>query len=126
METINISVNVKVDLSESTKDFIAKLFNANAPTVKAEEKPATNPTAKPEKPAVTPSVIKAEEKPTAQAAKAEEEATVSIEDVRKVLAEKVNEHRNEIKEKLNEFGAPSVTKLDKSKYQEMYNFLKSL
>ena len=43
-----------------------------------------------------------------------------------MLAQKVNEHRGVIKQKLNEFGAPSVTKLDPSKYDEMYNFLKSL
>ena len=43
-----------------------------------------------------------------------------------MLAQKVNEHRDVIKQKLNEFGAPSVTKLDPSKYDEMYNFLESL
>ena len=43
-----------------------------------------------------------------------------------MLAEKVNEHRDEIKQKLNELGAPSVTKLDPAKYDEMYNFLESL
>ena len=43
-----------------------------------------------------------------------------------MLAKKVNEHRDEIKQKLNELGAPSVTKLDPAKYDEMYNFLESL
>ena len=43
-----------------------------------------------------------------------------------MLAQKVNEHRDTIKQKLDEFGAPSVTKLDPSKYDEMYNFLESL
>ena len=54
------------------------------------------------------------------------ESAVSIEDVRKVLAEKVNDHRGAIKNKLDSLGAPSVTKLDPSKYAEMLDFLKSL
>lgn len=53
-------------------------------------------------------------------------STISIESVRAVLATKVNDHREAIKNKLNELGAPSVTKLDPSKYQEMYDFLNSL
>ena len=44
----------------------------------------------------------------------------------KELSEKVNAHRNEIKGKLSALGAPSVTKLDQSKYQEMYDFLIAL
>ena len=51
---------------------------------------------------------------------------LSINDVRKLLAEKVNEHRAEIKDKLTELGAPSVTKLNKSKYQELFDFLNTL
>ena len=51
---------------------------------------------------------------------------ISIEDVREVLSKKVATHRSEIKEKLTELGAPSVTKLDKSKYSYMLNFLNSL
>ena len=50
----------------------------------------------------------------------------NIEDVRTALAKKVNTHRDVIKAKLNEFGAPSVTKLDPDKYDDMYNFLMSL
>ena len=60
------------------------------------------------------------------AAPAAPAAEITINDVRKALAEKVNEHRTEIKDKLTELGAPSVTKLDKSKYQEMLNFLNTL
>ena len=44
----------------------------------------------------------------------------------RLAAQKVNEHRDVIKQKLNELGAPSVTKLNPSKYDEMYNFLESL
>ena len=46
--------------------------------------------------------------------------------MRKALASKVANHRAEIKDKLDEFGAPSVTKLDPAKYQEMLDYLNSL
>ena len=95
METIKISVEVSVNLSENTQKFLTSLFgNAIAPS--------------------------------APAAPAASSASKSIEDVRGMLAKKVNEHRDVIKQKLNELGAPSVTKLDPAKYDEMYNFLKSL
>ena len=98
METIKISVEVSVNLSENTQNFIKSLFgNAIAPSASA-----------------------------APAAKSAPSASKNIEDVRGMLAEKVNEHRDEIKQKLNELGAPSVTKLDPAKYDEMYNFLESL
>jgi len=64
-----------------------------------------------------------EKKPEPQAQPA---STITIESVRAVFATKVNDHREAIKNKLNELGAPSVTKLDPSKYQEMYDFLNSL
>ena len=95
METIKISVEVSVNLSENTQKFLTSLFgNAIAPS--------------------------------APAAPAASSASKSIEDVRGMLAKKVNEHRDVIKQKLNELGAPSVTKLDPTKYDEMYNFLESL
>ena len=92
METIKISVNVSVNLSENTQNFIKSLFNAA---------------------------------PAAPAAPAGS-SSKTIEDVRKALSQKVNDHRSAIKEKLNELGAPSVTKLDPSKYDEMFNFLEAL
>ena len=95
METIKISVEVSVNLSENTQKFLTSLFgNAIAPS--------------------------------APAAPAASSASKSIEDVRGMLAKKVNEHRDVIKQKLNELGAPSITKLDPAKYDEMYNFLESL
>ena len=51
---------------------------------------------------------------------------ISIEDVRALLSEKIAKHRKEIKDELTSLGAPSVTKLDKSKYPDMINFLNSL
>ena len=67
-----------------------------------------------------------EEKPGPSKEEQKSAKTVSIEDVRGVLTTKVNDHREAIRAKLNEFGAKSVTTLDPSKYNEMYEFLKSL
>lgn len=127
MEAIKISVEVSVNLSENTQNFIKSLFGGAMVTATTQtQKPAQAPKTQapaaapaPTKPAATPA-------PGAPAAQAASSASKSIEDVRKMLAQKVNEHRDVIKQKLNEFGAPSVTKLDPSKYDEMYNFLESL
>ena len=127
LEPIKVSVDVNVHLSEKTEQFILGLFSGKsvnnikpvAPAAKSESKPAA-PAAKPES------------KPAAPAAKPESKSAntasdnISIEDVREALSKKVATHRSEIKEKLTELGAPSVTKLDKSKYSEMLNFLNSL
>ena len=133
METIKISVEVSVNLSENTQKFLTSLFgNAIAPSAPAApaSKPApttpapAKPTPQPAAPAQTQSAAKPA--PSAPAAPAASSASKSIEDVRGMLARKVNEHRDVIKQKLNELGAPSVTKLDPAKYDEMYNFLESL
>ena len=122
METLKFSIDVNVNISfdKNTSGLFSNAVNAalagilsgprchcNAPTIEPAEKVAEKPAEKvAEKPAAT--------------------TGVSIEDVRKALASKVNEHRQEIKEKLEELGAPSVTKLGPSKYEEMYNYLTSL
>lgn len=130
METIKISVEVSVNLSENTQNFIKSLFiGATAATTQV-QKPApavssnsaSTQSPKPKVPATAP----ASAKPAAPAAPATQATSKSIEDVRKMLAQKVNEHRDVIKQKLNELGAPSVTKLDPAKYDEMYNFLNAL
>lgn len=137
MEAIKISVEVSVNLSENTQNFIKLLFGKAAVTTTANaQKPATavqaqapKPQApKPQAPAATSAPTKSVANPVsgAPAAQAASSASKSIEDVRKMLAQKVNEHRDVIKQKLNELGAPSVTKLNPSKYDEMYNFLESL
>lgn len=137
MEAIKISVEVSVNLSENTQNFIKSLFAAGlpsgaqvaasvskpAPAALAKPAPA-KPTPQPAAPAPTkPAAAPAPGAPAAQAASS---ASKSIEDVRAMLAKKVNEHRDVIKQKLNELGAPSVTKLDPAKYDEMFNFLESL
>ena len=135
MEAIKISVEVSVNLSENTQNFIKSLFGKAVVTTAANaQKPATAAPApksqapKPQAPAATSAPTKSVANPAsgAPAVQAASSASKSIEDVRKMLAQKVNEHRDVIKQKLNEFGAPSVTKLDPSKYDEMYNFLESL
>lgn len=139
METIKISVEVSVNLSENTQNFIKSLFgNAIAPSASAApaaksapSAPATPAKPAPAKPTPQPAAhaqtqSAAKSAPSAPAAPAASSASKNIEDVRGMLAEKVNEHRDEIKQKLNELGAPSVTKLDPAKYDEMYNFLESL
>ena len=134
METIKISVEVSVNLSDNTQKFLTSLFgNAIAPSAPAPSAPAptapakpapAKPTPQPAAPAQTQSAAKPA--PSAPAAPAASSASKSIEDVRAMLAKKVNEHRDVIKQKLNELGAPSVTKLDPAKYDEMFNFLESL
>ena len=137
MEAIKISVEVSVNLSENTQNFIKSLFGKAAVTTTANaQKPATAAPAqapkpqapKPQAPAAASVPTKSVANPVsgAPAAQAASSASKSIEDVRKMLAQKVNEHRDVIKQKLNELGAPSVTKLNPSKYDEMYNFLESL
>ena len=135
MESIKISVEVNVNLSENTQNFIKSLFTAT-PTAPAAKKPTAPVAKKPTADAApvakkpTADVAPVVEKPTADAApvakKPAATASINIEDVRKMLAAKVSNHRAEIKEKLNSLGAPSVTKLDPAKYEDMYNYLNNL
>lgn len=141
MEAIKISVEVSVNLSENTQNFIKSLFGGamvtattqtQKPAPAAPAKPASQPAPaqapKPQAPAAAPAQTQSAAKPapSAPAAPAASSVSKSIEDVRGMLAKKVNEHRDVIKQKLDELGAPSVTKLDPAKYDEMYNFLESL
>ena len=142
MEAIKISIEVSVNLSENTQSFIKSLFGSACQCTS--QKPAATPapsapaapvapakseeSKKPSTPAVAPAPTKpvATPAPSAPAAPAAYSASKTIEDVRAELAKKVNDHRDTIKNKLTELGAPSVTKLDPSKYDEMYNFLVTL
>ena len=120
LEPIKVSVDVNVHLSEKTEGFILDLVKSIMPdVVKATAAPAAKPAAPAAKP--TTPAAKPESKPENTASD-----NISIEDVREALSKKVATHRSEIKEKLTELGAPSVTKLDKSKYSDMLNFLNSL
>ena len=128
MEAIKIYVEVSVNLSESTQNFIKSLFAVphcedRKPEVAVKSVVTSAPTqpaaSAPSKPDATPAL-------GASATPATSSASKNIEDVRGMLAKKVNDHRDIIKQKLNELGAPSVTKLDPAKYNEMYNFLAAL
>ena len=98
METIKMSLEITLNFSKSAQTFIKSLITAQNDAPDKPEKAA------PDKP----------------------ENNVTIEDVRIELAKKVKDHRDEIKQKLNEFGAPSVTKLNPEKYNEMIEFLNTL
>jgi hypothetical protein len=146
METLKFSIDVNVNISfdKNTSGLFSNAVNAalagilsgprchcNAPTIepaeKVAEKPAEKVAEKPAEKVAEKPAEKVAEKPAEKVAEKPAATTgVSIEDVRKALASKVNEHRQEIKEKLEELGAPSVTKLGPSKYEEMYNYLTSL
>ena len=106
METIKVSLEITLNFSKSAQAFIKSLITAQNGAPDKPEKAAPD---KPEK--------AAPDKP---------ENNVTIEDVRIELAKKVKDHRDEIKQKLNEFGAPSVTKLNPEKYNEMIEFLNTL
>lgn len=123
MNEIKLSVSVNIDFSESTKSFLKEMFSCGIkPEVKPTAKPEAKPTTKPE--AKSTAQAQASKSETAETTK--EASSISIDDVRKALSLKVNAHRGEIKDKLNELGAHSVTKLDTSKYKEIYDFLNSL
>lgn len=138
-----IKINIEVSLSEATQKFLTSILAGNTritsvmpETTQVHEpvKPAT--VSMPQtKPAPTPQPAKpvqpekpaepAHSTPVAPASSASEPQR-KIEEVRKALVAKVNDHRDVIKQKLNELGAPSVTKLDPAKYNEMYDFLINL
>lgn len=139
-----IKINIEVSLSEATQKFLTSILAGNThitpvmpETTQVHEpvKPATvsmpqtkpAPTPQPAKPAQAEKPAEpVHSAPVAPAVSSASEPQRKIEEVRKALAAKVNDHRDVIKQKLNELGAPSVTKLDPAKYNEMYDFLTNL
>lgn len=151
-----VSISVNVDLSQGTKDFVSQIVEKKieaAQEANSSLKESLEPikailgmsqsgrcnTVNPHPVAIEGVAVTEEARAMdkAKAAKAEEQKpvkaeeqkpakAVTIEDVRAALASKVNDHRDAIKAKLDELGAPSVTKLDPSKYEEMHKFLNSL
>ena len=122
MEPIQINVTIKFD--DATQAFLGSLFGGLVKPAGEQTKPAEQQTKpaeqKPAKPAEQP-------KPTAAApAAAPAQPSITIDSLRELAMTKMNAHRVEIKQKLTELGTPSITKLDVSKYQEMYDFLKGL
>ena len=130
MEPIQINVSVELNLSQDVKNFLASVVSNHvaAPAAPAPKAPEALKPAAPAAPAPKAPEAPKPAAPAAPAAPAPapEAPGVTIEQVRQALAAKVNGHREEIKEKLNSLGAPSVTKLDPAKYDEMFTFLNGL
>ena len=144
MEPIQINVTVKFD--DATQAFLSSLFgNVTKPAVEQPKlakpteqvKPAAEQTKPapaepaPAEPTPAKSAESAPAKPaepvaTATIATAPKQSSITIDSLRELAMTKMNAHRVEIKQKLTELGTPSITKLDVSKYQEMYDFLKGL
>lgn len=128
METIKVSIDINVNFSEGTQNFIRSLFAPCCSTtgsVSDQEQAQEN---KAKAPIVSDAGSVQAQGTVAPKAKLDvkPESGIDIEAVRKAVAEKINEHRDEIKGKLTELGAPSITKLDPAKYQEMFDFVKAL
>lgn len=138
MEPIQINVTIKFD--DATQAFLGSLFGglvkpageqtkpATQQKPAAEQKPAEQKPAE-QKPAEQPKPAKPAEQPkpaAAAPAAAPAQSSITIDSLRELAMTKMNAHRVEIKQKLTELGTPSITKLDVSKYQEMYDFLKGL
>lgn len=129
MEPIQINVTVKFD--DATQAFLSSLFGNVAKLAVEQSKPAKpaepvrpvaeQPKSEPAKPAEQPKPAAAALAPTAST-----QSSITIDSLRELAMTKMNAHRVEIKQKLTELGTPSITKLDVAKYQEMYDFLKSL
>lgn len=124
-----IQINVVVSLDERTTNFLTNLFGgiAQAPAKPAAPAAPAKPV-EPVKPATPAAPTKPAEpaKPAAQAPAATQGSTVTIDALRELAMQKMNTHRAEIRQKLDELQSTSLTKLDSSKYQEMYDFLNSL
>lgn len=128
MEPIKISIDVNLNVSESTRAFFVNLFGGNqsnkpltrVDTTPAPTQPAASaPTLEPVKTAPSAPVAPAPSTPVSTPAH-------TIDELRKALASKVNVHRAAIKAKLQAYGAESLTTLAKENYNEMYDFLASL
>lgn len=140
METIKISVDVNINLSNDVKQFIASLFSCNcgakptpietpaAPTKPAPAAPAKPaPAAPAEKPGPaekpSPSNAPVAEKP---AEKPADKTPVTIEQIRAAVSKKSKTHYEKLKEKLSSYGATGVGSLAKEYYEEFFEYVNSL
>ena len=122
MEPIQINVTVKLD--DVTQAFLSSLFQSVIkPTASVPVEQPKLVSVKPADP-VEPTPAKPAEQPKPAAVSAQ--SSITIDSLRELAMTKMNAHRVEIKQKLTELGTPSITKLDASKYQEMFEFLKKL
>lgn len=124
MDPIKISINVNVELSQATRDFITGLFGTT--TKAAPAAPVATTTTK-AAPATTTTTKAAPAAPaTTTTTKAVETSEYTVTDIRSIMAQKLNDHRAEIKKKLTDLGTDSVTNLAVEKYNEFVEYLKSL
>lgn len=150
---MDINVNVRIELSEDSKSFVAGLIKGLASAnqvsaTSATEEPAKKATqtvkkakaaepvkeAKAEEPVAqtaAPAVEAKTEEPVAQTAApaqsaAPAQAEVTLDMLRLVVGEKAADHRDEIKAKLTEMGVEKVTLLPQEKWPEFYDYVKGL
>lgn len=57
---------------------------------------------------------------------AESESDISYDDIRELMSHKIENHRSEIKAKLTELGSKNLTRLDPAKYEEFFQWLKTV
>ena len=137
---MKIEVNVLIDLSENTKDFLRTLLNpgavASAETVKtnAEKKKTIEEKSKVEvkevkkaEPAVKEEVVETVETKSTETAIPVTVKTYTLQELgnaAKVLMD--NGKREDLVELLASFGVKALTQLDPSKYNEFANKLREL
>lgn len=123
METIKVSIDVNINLSQTTKDFLKGLMSETVMPIK----PAVAEAAIPVKPVVAEAMAPAASQPTASTqAKPAPSKTVTIEMIRAAVSAKSGTHRDELRAKLTEFGAKNVTGLVPEHYEEFLDYINSL
>ena len=112
MENLELTVNIKVDLSESTKSFLENLSkgifreSVSVPKPQAPQHDAPKPQA-PQHDAPT-------------------DWSPTIEDCREAMRPVINEFRPQIAQEMHALGAKKLSEMDESKFNEFYTFLISL
>lgn len=134
MERTELTFNLNVKISPSSElvtilnKLIAMVSNEQ-PVSTTVEKPTAVVKEEPKKPVEAvkePEAVVAKQETPEESEKLSETPSVTLEDLRTILTDKVTDNRATIKQKLTDLGATNLTKLEPSKYQEMYDFLKTL
>lgn len=134
MERTELTFNLNVKISPSSElvtilnKLIAMVSNEQ-PVSTTVEKPTVVVKEEPKKPVEAvkePEAVVAKQETPEESEKLSETPSVTLEDLRTILTDKVTDNRATIKQKLTDLGATNLTKLEPSKYQEMYDFLKTL
>jgi len=142
MENLELTVNIKVDLSESTKSFLENLSKGifreslDAPKPQAPQHETPKPQApqhdapKPQAPQHETPKPQAPQhdapKPQAPQHDAPTDWSPTIEDCREAMRPVINEFRPQIAQEMHALGAKKLSEMDESKFNEFYTFLISL